>query len=390
MNFRFYDSDLNELFEYRKMISELSTIPIKLCNNHEHEELLIFMQRQIQSFEQAVQDRDNQILNLKRDKIELQEQIQQGIQQTRAELENLSRRYSLPQLETMSNELKNSEDTITALKEQLIEKEDIIKKNNEKFVYLSALEEDLKRVKDDNNCLQKLLEDFKSKEVELTEENARITTLLNSKSEVVSDKKIANVHKLHKLKQEITKNLVELKNQNSDFSKEVETWEKVLDDCLSSLPIESSDNDLEGLNSFKIQTEKEKCDLNYQIECRCNEIEEAKKEIAALKEINLSYATEIDENKLVIKQLTDNLHNLNKYVQVVEESKQDLETQLRNLEKQLTSAQEEILNMRKQINEKGTNSSKGLGSDETSKRLCFLTWSHFFFKFYVIYYKLGL
>ncbi|RZC37089.1 PFB0765w-like [Asbolus verrucosus] len=194
---KFYDSDMDELFEYRKILSKMYTCEVKLCSNTEHEELLIFMQRQLQSYEQAVEDRNNQIMNLNMVNKELQEKIEEMIQQTRTDIRNLSQKYSLPQLETMSNELKNAEETIHDLKKQLMEKhetsyqelttklEKACKHNehlqqmaiNEKQNFeekLAEMKNDLKSMEEEKIKLEELIKSLKQSELKLAGENEKV------------------------------------------------------------------------------------------------------------------------------------------------------------------------------------------------------------------------
>lgn len=146
------------------------------------------MQRQLQSYQQAVDDRNNQILNLNMVNNELQEKIEEMIEKTRSEILHISEKYSLPQLQTMNNELESAQETINSLKEQLLEKSqsnnhDIIQKlekisqeNNELLKDKLNYEDNLKKLEKALMEKDKMLNEFRKSEIQLTDENEKVKT----------------------------------------------------------------------------------------------------------------------------------------------------------------------------------------------------------------------
>ncbi|KAJ8913610.1 hypothetical protein NQ315_013432 [Exocentrus adspersus] len=94
------------------------------CENKEHTKSLIVMQNDIQNYRRIIEDKNQQILNLNFTNRDLQEKIEEMLLQTRNDIQNLSHKYSLPQLEQMTEELKNAEEKVKELQEKLEKSEE--------------------------------------------------------------------------------------------------------------------------------------------------------------------------------------------------------------------------------------------------------------------------
>ncbi|XP_044270748.1 intracellular protein transport protein USO1-like [Tribolium madens] len=386
---KFYDSDLNELFEYRQILSKMYSCEVKPCSDNEHEELIIFMQRQLQSYQQAVEDRNNQIMNLNLVNKELQEKIEEMIHQTRSDIQNLSQKYSLPQLETMSNELKNAEVTINSLRQQLLEKEQTDKSTQ-------VLKEELKKAEEDKQKLLIQLDEFKK----IIEENDRVKTqiqkiclklglsetdLLESDVDVhevnTVKSKYGKVHEqlqqilahleatsprrtnfgiIHKMKKDVQNFLNSFhldKLESKQIREKLELWDNMLSDFIESFTHGGgSKNDFElkdtidELTNAKTMLEGEKFALEYELKRSSNEIAEMKKEIASLIENRNNLIKESVDNGHTIQKLKDEILNYKKCMQIMEQNKLEVERQLDNTQKQLNDAKQETIDLQKEAN----------------------------------------
>ncbi|EFA00623.2 putative leucine-rich repeat-containing protein DDB_G0290503 [Tribolium castaneum] len=391
---KFYDSDLSELFEYRQILSKMYSCEVKPCSDSEHEELIIFMQRQLQSYQQAVEDRNNQIMNLNSVNKELQEKIEEMIQQTRSDIQSLSQKYSLPQLETMSNELKNAEVTINSLKQQLLENEQTHK----------CVQEELKRAEEDKQKLLAQLDEFRK----ITDENDKVKTqiqkiclklglsetdLLESDvdvHEVNSVKsKYGQVHEqlqhilahleatsprrtnfgiIHKMKKDVQNFLNSFhvdKLEAKQIREKLELWDNMLSDFIESFTHGVKNSELkdtvDDLTNAKTMLEGEKFALDYELRRCTNEIAEMKKEIAALTENRNNLLKESVDNGHTIQKLKDEILNYKKCIKVMEQNKLEIEKQLENTQKQLNDAKQETIDLQKTVN--------GVNEDVVRKKL---------------------
>ncbi|KAJ8984820.1 hypothetical protein NQ317_013019 [Molorchus minor] len=116
---RHYENDIKELLEYRQLKCDVYKQDFKQCDNKEHTKSLLLMQNDLQNYRRIIEDKNQQILTLNSTNRELQEKIEEMLMQTRNEIQNLSHKYSLPQLEQMTRELKNAEEKVKELQEKL-------------------------------------------------------------------------------------------------------------------------------------------------------------------------------------------------------------------------------------------------------------------------------
>ncbi|XP_063919998.1 repetitive organellar protein-like isoform X2 [Zophobas morio] len=393
---KFYNSDLDELFEYRQLLNKMYSCEVKLCNNSEHEELIIFMQRQLQSYQQAIDDRNNQIMSLNMVNKELQEKIEEMLEQTRTDIQNISQKYSLPQLETMSNELKNAEEMINNLKQQLTEKGDdkgkfekilrekedlqeLVTQERKKFEEsVSQTKRELKDINNERNKLLQELSEFKKTELQLTEENEKVKTQLQkiclnlglSEAEIFDSEDIHDVSTLKskygqihdqlqhvlmhlesmnvkrtnfnivfKLKKQL-QNFLNLMTEQSLEQKHVEDkleqWDNMLSDFIESLRHDASltNGDLE---------------LKDSIEDVTNAKTMLEGEKFALEYQLKSRTLELEEAKKQIALLNENNSSLSQEFEQSTRSVQKLNDQIQNLKKCLQVVEENKVEVEKQL-----------------------------------------
>ncbi|KAL3269544.1 hypothetical protein HHI36_008609 [Cryptolaemus montrouzieri] len=86
-------------------------------NQPEHSEKISLIQNEMKNMRQTLIEKDEEISELTLVNKELEDKIENMIIQTRTDLENLSQKYKLPELETMNEELQNAEIKIKELQQ---------------------------------------------------------------------------------------------------------------------------------------------------------------------------------------------------------------------------------------------------------------------------------
>lgn len=382
---KFYDSDLDELFEYRKLLKEIYNSEIKPCNNLEHSESLIFMQRQLQSYQQAVEDRNQQILSLKLVNTELQEKIEEMIQQTRTEIQSLSQKYSLPQLETMSNELKNAQKSIAHLKQKLEDSE------QERIGLEAQLHNTLEKMKAMENAaisekemlekmIQKLKEDLNTRLLEDDKENeplklkyGHVKDQLHQVAERLqkiipgdNTKADPGIRIIYQLQEKIQK-FLKVPNP-SKITDKLQKWDNMLSRYLHGVnlnlngSLRQSKSDLKGsfedLSNSKTMLEGEKFALEYQLSGLEKKLQVAKKKIDELTQENFVLLQERDIVSKTGKEIEEECCKLKNDLKLLEDSKKEVEQQLDEAQKQIVAAQEEIIKLQRKVNEINSDSAK--------------------------------
>lgn len=91
---------------------------ISIClfsENKDHITSLLIMQNDIQNYERHIDDKNQQILSLDSTNKELLAKLEDMLSQTRNDIQNFSHKYSLPQLQKMTEDLKKSHEKIEKL-----------------------------------------------------------------------------------------------------------------------------------------------------------------------------------------------------------------------------------------------------------------------------------
>ncbi|XP_066157176.1 putative leucine-rich repeat-containing protein DDB_G0290503 [Euwallacea fornicatus] len=121
---KFYESDLHDLIEYRQLKGEVSKKEFKNCNNPSHTKDLLLLQNELKNYKTLIEDKNRQISSLHSNNKDLKEKIEEMLVQTRSEIQNISLKYNLPQLELMKQELEKSECNERRLQKKLEESEE--------------------------------------------------------------------------------------------------------------------------------------------------------------------------------------------------------------------------------------------------------------------------
>lgn len=73
------------------------------------------MQNDLQNYKRLIEDKNQQILTLNSTNKELLEKLEDMLSQTRNDIQNFSHKYNLPQLQKMTEDLRQSQDRIAEL-----------------------------------------------------------------------------------------------------------------------------------------------------------------------------------------------------------------------------------------------------------------------------------
>lgn len=73
------------------------------------------MQNELQNYEKLMEHKNQQIISLNSTNKELLEKLEQMLCQTRSDIQNISHKYNLPQLEKMTEDLQKSQEKIAQL-----------------------------------------------------------------------------------------------------------------------------------------------------------------------------------------------------------------------------------------------------------------------------------
>lgn len=88
-------------------------------DNQSHIKDLLLMQNELQNYRRIIEDKNQEILNLNANNRDLKEKIEEMLLQTRNEIQNISSKYNMPQLEIMRKELEKAEYTESILCKKL-------------------------------------------------------------------------------------------------------------------------------------------------------------------------------------------------------------------------------------------------------------------------------
>ncbi|KAK9879919.1 hypothetical protein WA026_008423 [Henosepilachna vigintioctopunctata] len=118
---KFYESDMRELIEYRSIRHK--SLFNKECSQSEHVGNIALMQYELNNVKSDVIDKEREILELTSINKELENKIETMIIQTRNELEIISNKYKVPELESMKEELQHTEMRIKELQQKILKAE---------------------------------------------------------------------------------------------------------------------------------------------------------------------------------------------------------------------------------------------------------------------------
>ncbi|KAJ8934718.1 hypothetical protein NQ318_004502 [Aromia moschata] len=405
-----YEDNVKELLEYRQLKCDVYKAEFQQCENKEHTKCLLVMQNDLQNYRRTIEDKNQQILTLNSTNRDLQEKIEEMLLQTRNDIQNLSHKYSLPQLEQMTLELKNAEENQllniknNAEKEKTKYEDHITKLQKE----LNILEVEIKNLKQyteelitDNTKLKLQLKDHSKVEKSATDshqisENAimkneyeqlkdqlkQIMTHLQNKNEKDSTKTTISLKCdmemfLLTLK-EITSNEIiiekihqwrnQLDTLKSESGENVDTLQKDLREALKQLQktngkIKSLQEAIDDLKNAKTIAEGEKCtyqfqlkDCESQLEQACKTIKYLENEIENLTKMvreKTEIIIQLEQNSKTngIERLKDQLKITENALKMCEEDKKELNDLLQKVKFQLEESKKETVRLQQEVTE---------------------------------------
>nr|XP_023025665.1 uncharacterized protein PFB0765w-like [Leptinotarsa decemlineata] len=302
---RCYENDIKELLEYRQIKNDVYKKDFQQCDNKDHTKSLLVMQTDLQNYRRTIEDKNQQILTLNSTNRNLLEKMEEMLSQTRNDIEKFSHKYNLPQLEKMTEDLKEAEKKIKELEEKLnrseerrlslVQKIQKSEKNAEKDI---RTELDLLKLKSDkerndfDNHLKKLQKDLDDSASEIDSLKQYIDKLLNENSRLISQ------HKEHD---------ENMKAEKHDLQNKLKMLEETV----------------EELTNFKTLSDGEKCTYQSQVTNYKNRLEDTEKILESV--------------KIELQEITATLKDKEKLIEDLRHSLKNSETEIFELKGQLSS-----------------------------------------------------
>ncbi|CAG9856655.1 unnamed protein product [Phyllotreta striolata] len=223
-----YEENLKELMEYRKLKTDSYRKEFQQCDNADHSKNLILMQNDLRNYKQTIEDKNQQILQLNSTNKDLLTKLEETLSQTRNDIQTFSAKYSIPQLEKMTEELHRAGLRIQELEEQLQISEELklqlIRQDEDNKHQLEALktvsekernnfENEIKKLKNDlivssNEIeqLNRILQEKSQRNIKTEDESLKQEYLKCVQALRMSENKIKEL-------EESMKQILELKNE---------------------------------------------------------------------------------------------------------------------------------------------------------------------------------
>ncbi|CAG9773057.1 unnamed protein product [Ceutorhynchus assimilis] len=273
-----YEDNIKELLEYRQLKCDIYKKEFQKCDNKNHTKELLIMQNDLQNYRRIIEDKKQQILSLNANNKDLKEKIEDMILQTRNEIQNMSSKYNMPQLDSMKKELEKSEKMVNILTKKLQESEE------ERLSLFGKLNES--KLESDYELLKNQLKNV----MEYLEKNKCPKSLIEIKTKM--QKFIEEIDN----KESIEKGIIE---------EQINSWKKLLDETIITdadealktqykeaiMNLQSSNEKIkeleEGIQDLKNSltiAEGEKCGLSMELKDVLGKLEESEKSRRSLEE----------------------------------------------------------------------------------------------------------
>ncbi|XP_050512964.1 putative autophagy-related protein 11 isoform X4 [Diabrotica virgifera virgifera] len=280
---RNHDKDVKELLEYRQLKADVFKKDFQQCDNEDHTKSLIILQYEIQNYRTILEDKDQQIRNLHSINKDNLAKMEGKIFQNKNDINNLSNKYSIPQLDKMTEDLKTSYDQIAYLEEQLKMKTTEIEKllnhqecNKERELKTELdqlkllnekernnLENEIKKLTQEIEVSSAELQNLKTFNEKLIDENVKLKSRCKEEDNSLKDQYLESIKALHEAQSKITslqEKIEELTNlktiaegESCTYQSKLKEYEQKLEDATKD--IEELEMDLE--NTLKQLKEKE-------------------------------------------------------------------------------------------------------------------------------------
>ncbi|CAG9817152.1 unnamed protein product [Phaedon cochleariae] len=356
---RDYEDNIRELLEYRQLKGDVYKQEFQQCDNKDHTKCLLIMQHDIQNYKRTIEDKNQQILTLNSTNRELVEKLEQMLSQTRNDIQNISHKYSLPQLEKMTEDMKKAEEKIKELQEKLLQSEEkrlslvrkieTIDRNDLKFELEQQMLNNEKEKNDYENRLKKM-----QKELEVC--SAEFNNLKKYSEELIND----NVRLKEQLTNMISKNETiniepdqELKKHYDETTKKLHHYQE---------KVKSLEEKIEELANTKTLSEGEKYNYELQITDHRNQLNKAENTIENLNSELQALSQVVKEKENIINHLEQTLMRLDSEagvlkqklttrehaIEMCEKKKTDLEQLLEEVQSELVKTKEQVIDIRKE------------------------------------------
>ncbi|KAH1005207.1 hypothetical protein HUJ04_006236 [Dendroctonus ponderosae] len=263
---RSYVADLKELAEYRQLKCDLLKKEFQACDNQSHTKDLILLQNDLHNYKRLLDDKTQQITILNLNNRDLKEKIEEMLLQTRTEIQNISSKYNMPQLEIMKKELERAECTERMLTSKLEAKQRRLSLLHKLDTQSIEVLQELKKCQEDLRLAKNSLA---NKECELELKATEIFDLHNVVKELKLDLKKASSSQenmgdkitikddYEALKVQLKTVMAHLENKSGSGKKEppvlVKQMLETMDDFLKEIEADSVEKGLieEKVNSWK-------------------------------------------------------------------------------------------------------------------------------------------
>ncbi|XP_050303802.1 myosin-11-like [Anthonomus grandis grandis] len=353
-----YESDMKELIEYRQLKTDIYKKDFQKCNNQVHTKDLLVMQNELQNYRRTIEDKNQQILILNSNNKDLKEKIEEMLLQTRNDIQNISAKYNMPQLESMQRELEKAEYTQKMLNKKLeeseqrrlsllqkLENEDKNKKTEtsddiEKYrKNLKTLSDKLRRERDQN---REIFEKMKEQEDEILSLRSELEDLNSNKQKSTClDPETSQIKSEYQTLKNQLKSVMEhleksnIKNSRKELPEAVREITEQFDALLVKL---NSENLEKGIIEEQVQ-----CWKKMLLEVDYKDSDEA------LKSQYKEAIAKLHKSQQKLTELEENLQDLKNSLTISEGEKCSINVELKECAAQLQKSETERKRLEKEI-----------------------------------------
>ncbi|KAG5863202.1 hypothetical protein JTB14_014106 [Gonioctena quinquepunctata] len=351
---RNYEEGIKELLEYRQLKNDVYKKEFQQCENKDHTKSLLLMQNDLQNYRRTIEDKNQQILVLNSTNRDLLEKMEEMLSQTRNDIEKFSHKYNLPQLEKMTEDLKEAEDKIKDLEEKL-------KRSEERRVSLvhkfqksdKNLEKDLRKELDQlklNNEKERnnFENQVKKLQQELADSSLEIENLKKYADDLVSEnKKLITQLEDHNTKMNLNDPDESLKKQYLEAIQKLHEFQK---------KVKTLEENVEELTRLKTLSDGEKCTYQFQATDYRNQLQSTQTILETMKEELEASKTALKAKEVMIQDFRNISKNLGNEMSTLKRELASKETDLKiaidtknELTELLQNANSEIKASRKEV-----------------------------------------
>ncbi|CAH0555287.1 unnamed protein product [Brassicogethes aeneus] len=316
-----YENNLKELLEFRAIKTEICTKQYRKCDVIEHVQDLLVMQNEIKNLTRTIDDREKQINNVTIVNHELQGKIEDMLLKTRTEIQNLSNKYNVPQLEIMSEELNKAQSKVLQLEFE-------IKKLEEQNNKLTKGRQDsnVDKISHFESEKNKLKEEVKKYKNEIKEYESNIQDLKSNNKSLKTELKMTK----DSIQEQLNQFMTHLKQ--TAHGSEIENPKVIL---LIKTELDELIHSIKDLNVEKNVMEEKLCGIKKQLDFikfstkSRDSLNTSSKEGKELYEITLR---KLEEAKIKIANLEETIEEIGQSKTITEGEKCNLQYHLKDCE----------------------------------------------------------